>query len=79
VFIQDQLAFCLDVVNVTNGLNNQTKVWSAYQPDAPPPLQTLNRLAPGGGYFINANADCHVAFGLNHITIYEGWNLLGWR
>ncbi len=77
--IEEHLEFCLSSVNIANGMNNQTKVWATYEPGAPDFLQTLGEFVRGGGYFINASSDCHLAFGNNHFNIYTGWNLFGWR
>jgi TolB protein len=77
--IKAQLADCLESINIANGLNNETKVWTVFEPSAPPVLQTLTGLAASGGYFINASNVCHIISGPNHVGLYEGWNLVGWR
>ncbi len=60
-------------------MDNQTKQWSSFDPDLPDPLQGLTQLLPDHGYFINTSANCTIDSGANHIPLYAGWNLFGWR
>jgi hypothetical protein len=77
--IEEQLGECLAVTNVAYGRDNQAGVWLAFEPGAPPALQTLTAFEPFGGYYVNTNADCTIDSGINMIELYEGWNLIGWR
>lgn len=77
--IEDQIAACLPNVNVAYGRKNQAQQWTAFEPGAPAILQTLSEFVPGGGYLVNVDGNCTLTNGINTISLYTGWNLLGWR
>jgi hypothetical protein len=66
-------------VNVAYGRDNAANEWIAFEPGAPDFLQTLTEFVPGGGYLVNADSTCTIDAGANIITLYSGWNLIGWR
>jgi hypothetical protein len=66
-------------VNVAYGRDNATQQWTAFEPGAPTVLQTLSEFVPGGGYLVNVSGNCVISNGINTVSLFTGWNLVGWR
>jgi hypothetical protein len=76
--VAEALASILDRVTVVWGMDNRTKQWSVYDPQAPG-ASTLKTLRDGLGYWVELSGDGVLAYQGREQQLYAGWNLVGWQ